>query len=301
MKLFHEQIDFPASDTIKVKWDDFPHFTYPWHFHTEFEIVYIIKSYGTRYVADSIEAFQAGDLVLTGSNLPHFWKSDEAFHQNNPEYKVQAIVVQFPNDFFSEQILKYPEFSSIQKMLKVAGGGIKFLSPTSDSAGKLIKQILKDKGFEKILRFLKLLNLLSKSNNFKILASEVYQPDKHQFTDNRLSKAIHYINLNYTQKISLKNVAEIVGLHPSAFCRFFKEKTGKSFSNYVNDMRIGYACKLLIEGSMTVSQICFESGFNNISNFNRTFKRKTGMSPVQYQKQIHNDNLPLVETFEEDR
>lgn len=297
MKIFHEQIDFPAGDTIKVKWDDFPHFTFPWHFHDEYEIVYIIKSFGTRYVADSAEPFSPGDLVLTGSNLPHFWKSDEAFHQNNPEYKVQAIIVQFPAGFFGEQVLKYPEFLSIKKMLNNAVGGIHFTSPVSTQAGKLMKQLVRESGMERMLSFFRLLHLLAKSENYRNLASELYKPDNHYFTDNRLTKALHYLNYHYTGSVSLNDVAVVAGLHPSSFCRFFKEKTGKTFTTYMNDMRIGYACKLLIEGNKAISQICFDCGFNNLSNFNRTFKRKTGFSPVEYQQQIHSDNLPLAETF----
>jgi len=295
MKIMHEQIDFPGRSTIKAKWDDFPHFIYPWHFHDEFEIVYVVKSFGLRYVADSIESFGDGDIVLLGSNLPHFWKSDDSFHQGNPALHVQAIVVQFPADFFKEQLPVYPELFSIRKLLERSSKGIHFQPPANKAAGEMLFQILNSSGFGQLITFLEFLQFLSETPHYKLLASEAYRPENHQMTNDRLSKVINFLNFNYQKKLTLEEVADYAGLHPSAFCRFFKEKTGKPVSSFLNELRIGYACKLLIDGHYSVSQICFECGFNNLSNFNRAFRRQTKFSPTEYQQQFHKKNRGITE------
>ncbi|NOY97266.1 MAG: AraC family transcriptional regulator [Chlorobi bacterium] len=295
MKIMHEQVDFPGRAAIKVKWREIPHFTYPWHFHNQYELVYVIESYGTRFIGDSIESFEAGDLVFIGSNLPHFWKSDEAFHQGNPDLMVRAIVIQFHSDFLINAIINYTEFYHIKKLLNQSSRGIRFLNPTLKKVKPLLYKMPDVSGLERIILMLQILDILARSNSYKILGSEAYQPKVNEFTTDRLDKVINYLNYHYREKISLEDVASLANLHPSAFCRFFKEKTGKSLSAFVNDMRINYACKLIIDGKLSVSQVCFESGFNNLSNFNRTFKQRTGFTPSQYQLEFYMGNKSLVD------
>ena len=294
MKIMHEQLNPSGTNSLHIKWDDFPHFTFPWHFHTEYELVYVIKSFGKRFVADHVEDFTGGDLVLLGPNLPHFWKSDEAFFKNDPKYHVNAIVIHFPPDFFKEQLEKYPEFFQIRELLVRAARGIKFQKQVSDSIGAELNKLLKKKGIDRTLLFVKVLDKLANSTQYKLLASESYRPDLHDWSSNRLEKVIHLVNSNYRQPIKLETVASHVGMNSTAFCRYFREKTGRSFIEFVNEMRIGYACKLLQEGKQNVSQICFESGFNNLSNFNRCFRRMKSLSPVQYRGQFLKAHQPIA-------
>jgi len=285
MKIMHEQVSFAPRTMLKVKWDDFPHFTYPWHFHSEFEIVYVLKSSGKRFVADSIESFQEGDITLMGSNLPHFWKSDvpdDTDHGN----RVNAIVVQFHKDFFREEITSYPEFHRINELLKRAARGIHFSKTSGEKIGKMLKRMLKLNGLERMLYFIKLMDTMAQIENYRILASKAYLLEDHKELNNRLDKIMHFINTNYQRKITQEEVASKIGMTTAAFCRYFKEKTGKGFIFFVNEMRIGYACKLLVENQLSISQICFECGFNNISNFNRMFKRQTSFTPGEYQQQF---------------
>ncbi len=283
MKIMREQVTFPPRTMLKVKWDDFPHFTYPWHFHSEFEIVYIVKSTGKRYVADSIEPFGDGDITLLGSNLPHLWKSEGADGADN---RVNAIVIQFHKDFFREEINTYPEFHRINELLKKASRGINFTKPESDKIGRLLKRILNLSGLERMLHFIRLMDMMARTENYKLLASKGYHLEEHNELNNRLDKIMHFINTNYQRKITQEEVASRIGMTSAAFCRYFKEKTGKGFIYFINEMRIGYACKLLIENHLSISQICFECGFNNLSNFNRMFKRQTGSTPGEYQQQF---------------
>jgi AraC-like DNA-binding protein/mannose-6-phosphate isomerase-like protein (cupin superfamily) len=289
MKLMHEKIDFPGLSPVKVKVREMPYFTYPWHFHDEYEILLVLEGFGTRFIADNIEQFQSGDLVLIGSNVPHFWRSDDIYMSSNGKLNVKYIVIQFPGDFLKEEIKNYPEYHLIGELLSRSTRGIKFDSVVGEKFARKIKSIARKNGLERILLLQDLLQFMAKTTDYKLLAGELYKAEMHDFTTDRLTKVMLYLNTNYQNKIELDQVAEIANLHPSAFCRYFKGKTGKSLSEYVNDMRIGYACRLIIEGKMSISQIGFESGFNNISNFNRTFKKNTGFTPSDYYHQFHNN------------
>lgn len=286
MKIMHEYIDFPGRSAVKVKWREMPYFTYPWHFHNEFELLYVINGFGTSYVANSIKPFQSGDLALLGSNLPHFWKSDESYYKEGTNNKVEYIVIQFPQDFFSDQISKYPEFQTIGGLFDRASQGIRFKPEFVSSISKKIMRLAKSIGINRIVLLLQLLQLLAKTEDYILLAGEFYHHENLDMGDDRLTKVLHYVSTNYQHKVELEKVAEMANLHPSAFCRFFKEKTGKSLLEYVKDMRISYACKLIIENQQSISQVCFESGFNNLSNFNRTFKKQTGFTPSEYFQQF---------------
>ncbi|MDF1573323.1 MAG: AraC family transcriptional regulator [Bacteroidales bacterium] len=286
----HEKIDFPLQSAIKIKWQNKPHFTYPWHFHPEYEIIYVIQGTGNSFVANNIEHFQSGDLAMLGSNLPHFWRSDEKYHDDNSSENINYIVIQFSAELLHESHFKFAEFQVISDLLKRSARGIRFSGSFREKAGKKIVKIARSKGFRQLILLLELLFALGKTDQYHLLASESYKEQDQDFSNDRMARVLHYISTSYQQKIELEKVAGIAHLHPTAFCRFFKEKSGKSLSQYVNDMRIAYACRLIIEGKYSVSQVCFESGFNNLSNFNRTFKRQTGFTPTAYFKEFHNYN-----------
>lgn len=287
MKIMHEQVRFPETSKIKVKWTVNSNFTYPWHFHSQYELIYLIKGSAVRFVGDSIEHIEGGDIVLIGNNLPHLWQStnrDKPIDFLDKQEGVEYIVIQFSEDFFEESISKYVEFSSIKDLLERASRGVCFSSEGAEDIVAMLSVMDETSGFSRVIKLLELLHLLSKHNSYRLLAGEYYTHDFRSFSSNRLECVISYINKNYRDSIDLATVAEIANMHPSAFCRFFKEKSSRSLSEYVNDLRIGYACKLIIEGRMSISQICFESGFNNLSNFNRTFKKQTGYSPSKYKR-----------------
>jgi len=290
MKIMHEQVSFAPRTMLKVKWNDIPNFTYPWHFHGEFEIVYILKSSGKRFVADSVEPFREGDITMVGSNLPHYWKSDIRDEPGNSNW-VNAIVVQFNKDFFGEVIHAYPEFHRISELLKRSARGICFGEHADERVGKMFQRLLKLRGLDRMLYFIKLLDTLAGIEDYRILASKAYLLEEHKEPNNRFDKIMHFINANYQRKIAQEEVAKKIGMTTVAFCRYFKEKTGKGFVLFVNEMRIGYACKLLIENHLSISQICFECGFGNISYFNRMFKRQTRCTPGEYQQQFIRDNV----------
>jgi len=289
MKLMHEQIDFPLQSAVKVKWQKKPHFTYPWHFHSEYEIIYVIEGSGSSFVANSIESFESGDIVFLGSNLPHFWRSDEQYNTKKSQANINYIVIQFSNEFLNESNFQFSELQTIRNLFKHSERGIRFLPPFREKASKKIIKIARSRGFKQLLHVLELLQEFGKTDQYRLLASESYNEQEHNFTNDRMTKVLHFLNTSYLDNIELEKVASIANLHPSAFCRFFKEKTGKSLSGYVNNMRLSYACRLLLEGKLSVSQICYESGFNNISNFNRSFKKHTSFTPTEYYREFHGE------------
>ncbi|MGE4585936.1 MAG: AraC family transcriptional regulator [Mangrovibacterium sp.] len=286
MKIMHERLILQGKKPIKIKWDEFPHFTFPWHFHPEYELVYVIKSFGKRFVADHAEDFKEGDLVLLGPNLPHFWKNNELFYSGDPRYQVNAVVVHFPEDFLAHELESYSEFFRIGKLLKRAARGISFPSEVSAKIGPQLRKLLKKKGLEQLLGFIRILDKLAGTEGGRLLSSENYQPDFLEWPSERMERVMHLINTGYREPISQETIARRIGMNSSAFSRYFREKTGKSFTNFVSEMRIGYACKLLQEGKLSVSQIGFESGFNNLSNFNRSFRKINSCTPTQYRNQF---------------
>jgi len=282
MKLMHEQLNIIGYNTIKVKWDDFPHFTFPWHHHIEYEIVLILKSFGRRYVGDNIQNFAEGDLVLLGSNLPHYWKSAPEFYENNPKMKVNAVVVQFSPDIFGTNQLQLPEFTAIKTLLNNAEKGIKFHESENKLINKKLIQLLQLSGFDRYVSLLNILNEMTKSTHYELLASAHFEKDNLCYGDNRINKILTYINYNYTEKINITSLANLSGMNVTAMCRYFKSKTGKTIVQHINEMRIGYACKLMSEKQLQIAQIAIECGFNNISNFNKTFKLHTSKTPTAY-------------------
>jgi transcriptional regulator GlxA family with amidase domain len=171
-------------------------------------------------------------------------------------------------------------------LLKKASRGVHFPSPGNEKIGKMMKRLLKLNGLDRMLYFIKLMDTMARTVNCRTLASTAYQLEEHKELNSRLDKIMHFINTNYQRKITQEEIAARIGMSTVAFCRYFKEKTGKGFIFFINEMRVGYACKLLIENHLSVTQICFECGFSNLSNFNRTFKRLTSYTPGEYRQQF---------------
>ncbi|MDR0714172.1 MAG: AraC family transcriptional regulator [Bacteroidales bacterium] len=283
-KIMHEQLDLNSSP-IKVKWCDYDHFTYPWHFHSEYEIVYILKSSGMRFVGNSIEFFSDGDLVLHGSYLPHMYRNEDGYYNHHPDWRVYSVIVQFSHDFFRHAIQNYPEFYSIRQLLKRSSTGIYFrnVKGVNESIRKLLVQLLSLKGLSKLLAFVEILSLMSQSSDIKLLNNnDDMSGAAYINSDLRITKVLSYLTKNGYKSMTLTDVSEYAGMNESAFCRYFKQKTGKTFTEFLIELRVNYACKLLLEGRLTISQICYECGFNNLSNFNRQFKKICNCAPTVY-------------------
>jgi|TARA_B110000093_G_C12965537_1_gene409443 AraC-like DNA-binding protein len=271
------------NTAISVKKNIYPNFLKLWHYHQELELVAILKSTGTRFIGDSIKKFQPKDVVLIGKNLPHMWLNDLQYFEENSTLKAEAISIHFKEDFLGDIFLNLPEMKPILQLLKKAEQGIQFKN-VPKKLRQLIEQLNTESGFNKIHQFIAILHELSLYNDYKLLASSGYV-NSFQQEDSALSnQVIAYIFKNFNKEINLKKVAEISKMNTSAFSRSFKRVHCKTFSKYVNEIRIGYACKLLIENDLNISAIAYETGFNNLSNFNRQFKMIKKTSPSAYIK-----------------
>lgn len=283
MKLhFLDRSDF-LNKSVSVHYNSYPHFLKVWHYHEQLELVVILKSSGTRFVGDSIEKFHQGEVVLLGKNLPHMWLNDKAYFNNDPNLKAEAVAIHFKEDFVGEHFFNTPEMSKIKELLENAKRGIKFENFNIELLNDIKNMVYLD-DFNRVIKIIEILNTLSKEENHRILSTAGFLNSFNKSDNKRLDKVHSYVFNNFKNQITLNDVAEITLMNPTAFSRYFKKVNRKTFSRYLNEIRIGYACKLLLEQKYSVTDICFESGYNNLSNFNRQFKLITNYSPTEYLK-----------------
>lgn len=249
-----------------------------WHFHKEFELIYVKKGLGIRLVGDNLSNFQSGELVLVGANLPHLWRSTGNI------LSVDRIIIKFDEIPGNINIFSLPEFSSIRTLLKKAERGISFGAETEADIGDKIIELSFAEGVQKWIYLLSILDRLSKSTDIETLSNPFMKLSLQDIEENRLSKVIRYVSENYDVEIALADVAEIASMTIQSFCRFFKKRTNKTFVQFLNEYRIGKACVLLIENKLSVNKICNDLGFNSMTNFNRLFKRQCNCTPIEYRK-----------------
>ncbi|MEM8765163.1 MAG: AraC family transcriptional regulator [Bacteroidota bacterium] len=281
MKLHYLNRACSQDRSFSVTKNRHPYFLKIWHHHPELELVYVQKSTGTRFIGDNIEKFEAGEVILIGANLPHMWLNDDAYFEKDSTLFAEAVATHFRKDFFGPSFFEFPEMAHISKMLDKAAYGIKFLNLDEKTKVK-IEALQTGNGFEKALKLITVLNDLSLHNSYELLSSNGFVNSFKKTEHAGLEKIYNYIFNNFNEPISLQDVSDIAGMNPSAFSRFFKRVQRKSFSKFINEVRVGYACKMLLEEKFNITQICYDSGFNNISNFNRQFKAITSFSPTQY-------------------
>jgi len=253
------------------------HFDAPLHFHPEYELTYILKGKGIRYVGNSIQNFEAGDFVLIGKNMPHCWKDS-----GTSQTEVKSIVIQFDDTFLGNGWQDKNEFRTIKKLLLNASNGIKFSAKTAKLFKNKLKELLEKSPFEKLIYFLQLLNHLSNTRKNKYLITEGFTPVLNLKTNNRIDLVYNYVHNNYQKKITLGTVATTINLSEEAFCRFFKKALNKSFFTFVNEYRVNAACKLLLDTKKTVSEIAFNCGYDSLPYFYRQFKKFKKTTPLSF-------------------
>lgn len=284
MLAYFEKISSSINHSFYVNNLITDHFKSPLHFHPEIEIMLVVNGSGTRFVGESIESFSPGDLVLVGANTPHFWFSDKKHYKKEGPAITDAIYIQFLENFFGDTFGNLPEMKAIKDLFIRAQRGMKFLGSSHAIISNLVKKIPASESFERLNLLLQVLHYMSISKEFIYLCNQnaVYKGDQRDC--DRINKVYEYVMKNFHKEINLEEVADIANFAPTAFCRYFKVRTNKTFSQFLNEIRIGHACKLLIENEKSVAEICFESGFNYFSNFNKQFKKITHLSPLEYQR-----------------
>lgn len=290
-QLVREQTN--PETTIWFDDKEYKHFYNPWHYHPELELTLILKSFGLRYVGDSIENFSAGDLVLVGSNLPHLWMNDHSYFEAEKNETARAIVIKFSPDFAGDLFMKLPEMKHINNLIQEeAALGLKIQGDLRDRVENKLAEFSILDNTNRLIQLIKILDEISRSKEYVKLSSISYR-NTGSAQATRVSTVLDYLARNYHKELTLDMVAAQVNMNRNAFCRFFKKATRKSLFTVINEVRISKARNLLVETRMDVTQICYEVGYNNISNFHRAFKNNTRMSPLVYRKKMRDSKTDL--------
>ncbi len=277
MQAKYQRVTTPQEQSFYTEDVRLRHFTVPWHYHPEYELTYIAESHGTRFVGDHMEPFHAGDLALTGTNLPHLWKNGDDVQT------ARALIVQFIPEQIGRSLFEIPEMDSIQSLLQRSSRGLRFTGCTAAPAVRsLMKKISDTKGVERIILLLEILKQLATENEAVSLASKSYVPQINQKSGERINRVYNFLMSEFTRSITLEEVAQIAAMTPEAFCRYFKKTSGRTLRDFLNQIRIDFASRQLIETKNTVTEICFESGFSTISNFNKRFREIKQCSPREF-------------------
>jgi AraC-like DNA-binding protein len=281
MQLYEEKI-FTGDRLFVVKEESFPYNDFPLHFHPEYELIYVMKSSGKRYVGDHIANYAAGDLCLFGPDLPHTF-----YNKHLPAGReVHQVVIQFHENCLGEGFFDKPQFRRIRALLDRSRQGIAFGETVRQQVAQKIHDMVGADDAEAAAGMISLLNLLSAAGDYELLSAQEKLAASVQKDTERMHTVYHFLLDNFKRDISLEEVAGLASLSPSAFCRYFRKHTRKTLSGFVNELRISYACRLLQQKDKSVLQVCYESGFNNISYFNRQFKQQLSVSPLVYQRRL---------------
>jgi len=273
------------SSSFSIRQDQVPFINNRWHYHPEIELIYFKEGSGTQFVGDNINTFRSGDVILVGSNLPHYWSFDDKYFNSKVE-QPNVYVAHFCDYFWGKEFLSIPENLPLKNILETAKRGILVTGKTKEYIGYLLEEMLVSNGCRKVILLLEALITISSSDNFITLSSIGFQPNIRQNENDRINCIYQYSLANYKRKIQMEEVAAVAHMSPNSFCRFFKSKTRKTYSNFLIEIRVGTACKLLLENKLSIKEICYESGFNNFASFHKYFKMITSKTPLNYQREF---------------
>ncbi|AUC82811.1 AraC family transcriptional regulator [Lacinutrix sp. Bg11-31] len=251
-----------------------------WHFHPEIELVYVNKGKGRRHIGNHMSYFDNSQLILVGSNLPH-----NGF-ENRLTAKGKETLIQFHPDFLGKDFFSLPQMSSISLLLERAKKGLLFKPETKEKVGEKITKLTKYEGFKRVIKLLEILHILAEAEDYVLLNADGYAFEAQLQDNAKIDIVFKYVYSNFKEHISLDTIAKQVSMTVPAFCRYFKKATGKTFTKLVNEYRVVHATKLLSESKMSITDVCFECGFNNFSHFNKVFKEITGKNASKYRSEI---------------
>jgi AraC-like DNA-binding protein len=288
--LLKEITPLTISDCFTVFSRTKTEFDFPLHYHEEFEINLIVNAKGAkRIIGDHIGEIDDIELVLVGPNLPHCWKTNNCVNK-----KIIEITIQFHKDLFDEKLLRRNQLYFIKEMFEKAKQGILFSSATTQLVEKRIGELGSKEGFFSVLELMSILNILSTSNDMQLLSDASFSNVNKSYNSRRVEKVIEYLNQHYDKPVSLAEVAMIANMTEVSFSRFFKANTGTSFINSLLEIRLGHASRCLIDTNLPIGDIAFNCGFNNISNFNRLFKKRKNCTPKDFREDYSHGNRVFI-------
>jgi len=284
MKVTYHQVTSTPQESLRLLELRGPSYHCTWHFHPEYQLGLVIKGAGHRIVGDNIGPLEAGEVSLLGPNLPHAWQFDEPTSKRDRE--LQCVIVYFKEDFLGPDFLKRPEVEHIRRLLKRAATGLQIRGKTRRAAATLLQAMPAHEGFQRVLDLLELLHLLASSEELVPICSSGFLPKLPDQNGERLRKICELIQERIAEPIHRDDIAAAAHFSPGAFSRFFKARTGKTFHDFVTELRIGRACRLLAEQEMNVTEVALACGFANVASFNRSFRRMKRVNPTEFRKRM---------------
>jgi AraC-like DNA-binding protein len=282
-----ELVEFGGARSFTVRSHGYPYRTVRWHFHPEYEIHLIVETTGRAFVGDYLGYFAPGNLVMTGPNVPHNWISDT---EPGAVIACRCIFVQFTAEYINSCLEMFPELEDVWSLLQESQRGVEFSEATADRVRPVIFALQHAVGIERIELFLKLLRFLSEGGDRRLLASAAYKAAPADYMENTFNHVLAHVRANYTELLRESELAALCGCSRETFSRQFSRHTGLTFVQYVNGLRIHLACEMLTSTRVKITDVCYQTGFNNLSNFNRQFLQQKGVSPTVF-RNCHRLNL----------
>lgn len=284
MKPIVEKLTPGESHSFVARTYRTPGFEVPWHQHIEYELILFTEGHGTSFIGNYIGNFKTGDIFFLGSNLPH------CFQKAYKQLVTSAVVVQFRDDFWGSAFLQLPEAKKIRNLLNISSKGLRIKTALQNALTPMIKKLEQVSGFERIIIICECLNKIAETRQFETVSTQDIKELNARNRD-RLDKIFSYTIENFDDAVTLDAIAGHVNISVPAFCNYFKKSTKKTYIDFLNEVRIGHACKLLMETGKSVENICYESGFNTIANFNKQFQKVKNITPSRYRKNFAGSSI----------
>ncbi|MFD1630806.1 AraC family transcriptional regulator [Pseudopedobacter beijingensis] len=278
------KVSMGPAQSFSVRQDFQPVMNNKWHYHPEVELIHFNKGFGTQFIGDSITCFEPGDILLIGPNLPHYWKFEETILEDVPE-EADIRVAHFSENFLGNLFLNLPENKAIKDILEKSKRGIRVINGDRKKISELMGLMLGSSGTERIIYLIQTLLEIARCSHIDVLSSLGFAYNKEEVERDRINDIYEYTYANFRNKINLEEISDIARISPNSFCRYFKSRTQKTYSQFLMEIKVGQACRLLIDNKMNIKQVCYESGFNNFASFHKCFKSITGKSPLNYQRE----------------
>lgn len=255
-----------------------------WHYHQEFELSFITEGSGRRIVGDSVEEFNPGDLIFIGPRIPHVWFSSAPSLRPHSGRTLESVYLLFNNDILPRELTSLPEFGSVNRAIKLSERGITITGDTLNQVSRIMLQLPYLPNMKRLMHFYEIMDIIGSSTSFSYLASEQYVRSKFETNNKRINSIHEYLMKNYREEVDLADIADIVHMAPASVCRFFKFYTGQTLFEYLNKIKIEFACRLLLNTDQNIVNISYDCGFNNLSHFNKQFRRFIGVTPTKFRK-----------------
>jgi AraC-like DNA-binding protein/quercetin dioxygenase-like cupin family protein len=286
MKAFVQKLPLSEDTSFVCRMYRTPNFEVPWHSHIEYELILFTEGEGTSFIGNYIGNFKKGDIFFLAKNLPH------TFQNPSSTQICSAIVLQFREDLWGSEMIQLPETRDIMRLFNTSVRGLKVTGKSKKQVKALLEKIEVTSDFKRILYLLQCLDILSTAKEYQTLSTESAD-HYHEMSNEKIDKVFEFTIASFKDTIKLENVAQLIGMSVLAFCNYFKKHAHKTYVNFLNEIRIGYACKLLSDSDKTITEICFESGFNSIANFNKQFTKIKQIAPSQFRKKFFQSKMAL--------